>query len=90
MKRRSTRKFFYQHGLNKIAQKIYYLKRHEVFTTIVSKNMKYRELKESMRMVKSQRNNIERNKLIEDCKIISIDKIIKQNGRINNNLKALV
>lgn len=52
--------------------------------------MKYRELKESMRMVKSQRNNIERNTLIEDCKIISIDKIIKQNGRINNNLKALV
>ena len=52
--------------------------------------MKYRELKESMRMVKSQRNNIKRNKLIEDCKIISIDKIIKQNGRNNNNLKALV
>ena len=90
MKRRSTRKIFQLHGLNKIAQKIYYLKSHEVFTTIVSKNMKYRELKESMRMVKSQRNNIERNKLIEDCKIISIDKIIKQNGRNNNNLKALV
>ena len=90
MKRRSTRKFFQLHGLNKIAQKIYYLKSHEVFTTIVSKNMKYRELKESMRMVKSQRNNIERNKLTEDCKITSIDKIIKQNGRINNNLKALV
>ena len=52
--------------------------------------MKYRELKESMRMVKSQRNNIERNKLTEDCKIISIGKIMKQNGRINNNLKALV
>ena len=41
-------------------------------------------------MMKSQRSNIERNKLIEDDKRIGIDEIIKQNERINNNLKSQV
>ena len=40
--------------------------------------------------MKSQRSGIEENKLIEDGKRISIDKIIKQNERINNNLKSQV
>lgn len=41
-------------------------------------------------MIKSQRSNIERNKPIEDGKEISIDEIIRKNGRINNNLKPQV
>ena len=41
-------------------------------------------------MMKSQRSNIERNKLIEDGKRIGIDEIIKQNERIINNLKSQV
>ena len=35
-----------------------------------------RELKESIRMMKSQRSNLERNKLIEDGKSIGIEEII--------------
>ena len=38
-------------------------------------------------MIKSQRSEIERNKPIEDGKKIGADEIIKQNERINNNLK---
>ena len=44
----------------------------------------------SIEMMKIQRSGIEENKLIEDGKRISIDKIIKQNERINNNLKSQV
>ena len=39
---------------------------HEDFTTIINEERNYRELKEGLRMMKSQRSNIERNKLIED------------------------
>ena len=41
-------------------------------------------------MKKSQRSIIERSKLIEDGKKIDIEEIIKQNERINNNLKSQV
>ena len=41
-------------------------------------------------MMKSHRNDIKRNKLIEDVKRIGIDKIIKQNQIIDNNLKSQV
>ena len=60
---------------------------HENFTTIINE---LKELIESIRMMKSQRNDIERNKLIEDGKKIGIDKIIRQNERINYNLKSQV
>ena len=33
-------------------------------------------------MIKSQRSNIQKNKLIEDGKIVEIDEIIKQNKTI--------
>ena len=33
-------------------------------------------------MIKSQRSNIQKNKLIEDGKIVEIDEIIKQNKAI--------
>ena len=48
------------------------------------------KLKENIRMMKSQRSDIERNKMIEGGKIINIGKIIRQNERINNNLKSQV
>ena len=52
---------------------------HEVFTTIINKERSYRELKKSIRMTKSQRSDIVRNKLIEDGERIDVDKIIRQN-----------
>ena len=41
-------------------------------------------------MMKSQRSDIGSNKLIDDGKVIDIDEIIRQNERINNNLKSQV
>ena len=41
-------------------------------------------------MIKSQRNNIENNKIIKGDKIIGIDETITQNWRTNNNLKSQV
>ena len=41
-------------------------------------------------MMKSQRSNVEKNKLIESDKRMGIDEIIKQNERINNNLKSQI
>ena len=41
-------------------------------------------------MTKSQRSDIASNKLIDDGKVIDIDEIIRQNERINNNLKSQV
>ena len=49
---------------------------HENFTTIINDEKNYRELKESIRMMKSQRSDSEKNNLIEEGKRISIDKII--------------
>ena len=39
---------------------------NEDFKTIINDERNYRELKESIRMMKIQRSDIERNKLIED------------------------
>ena len=41
-------------------------------------------------MMKSQRSDTEKNNLIEEVKIICIDKIIKLNEIIINNLKSQV
>ena len=41
-------------------------------------------------MMKSQKSNLERNKLIEDGKRRDIDEIIRQNEIINNNLISKV
>lgn len=43
----------------------------------------HRELNESIRIMKSQRIHIERNRLIGDDKIMGFDEIIKQNERTN-------
>ena len=46
------------------------------------KKKKYRELKESIKMINSQRSDTEKINLIEEGKKIDIDEIIKHNGII--------
>ena len=60
---------------------------HGNFMTIINENKKYRELKESLRMMNSQRNDTEKNDLIEEGKRMSIIGVIKRNEIINNCLK---
>ena len=60
---------------------------HEDLTTIIDEEKKYRGLKESIRMMNSQRSDAERINLIEEGKKIGINKVIKQNEFINNSLK---
>ena len=59
----------------------------EDFMTIINEGKKYRELKESIRMMNSQRSNVEKISLIEEGKKISINEVIKRNEIINNSLK---
>ena len=56
---------------------------HEDFMTIINEEKKYRELKESIRMMNSQRSDAEKINLIEEGKNVGI----KCNQIINNSLK---
>ena len=60
---------------------------HEDFTTIIDEEKKYRGLKESIRMMNSQRSDAERINLIEEGKKIGINEVIKRNEFINKSLK---
>ena len=61
---------------------------HEDFMTIINEEKKYRELKESIRMMNSQRSDVEKNNLIEEGKKKKgINEVIKRNEVINNSLK---
>ena len=60
---------------------------HEDFMTTINEDKKYRELKESIRIMNSQRNDTEKIKLIEEGKKIGINKVIKPNKIIKNSLK---
>ena len=60
---------------------------HEDFEAIIDKEKKYRELKESIRMMNSQRSDAEKINLIEEGKKIGINEVIKRNEIINNSLK---
>ena len=55
---------------------------NEDFMTIINEEKKYRELKESIRMMNSQRSDSEKIDLIEEGRKTDIDKVI------NNNLKS--
>ena len=55
---------------------------------IINDNKKYRELKESIRMINSQRNDTEKNNRIKEGKKIDINEVIKQNEIINKILKS--
>ena len=60
---------------------------HEDFMTILNEEKKYRELKESIRMMNSHRSDAEKVSLIEEGKKIGINEVIKRNEIINNSLK---
>ena len=55
---------------------------------IINDNKQYRELKESIRMINSQRNDTEKNNRIKEGKKIDINEVIKQNEIINKILKS--
>ena len=55
--------------------------------TIVNEEKKYRELKESIRIINSQRNDVEKINLFEEGKKLGINEVIKRNEIINNSLK---
>ena len=60
---------------------------HEDFETIINEEKKYREMKESIRMMNSHRSDAEKVSLIEERKKICINEAIKRNKIINNSLK---
>ena len=60
---------------------------HEDFMTVLNEEKKYRELKESIIMMNSQRSDVEKISLIESGKKICINEVIKRNEIINNSLK---
>ena len=63
---------------------------HEDYETFIDEERNYHEPKGSIRMMKSQRSDTEKNNLTPEGKRIEIDTIIKHNEIINNNFKALI
>ena len=60
---------------------------HEDFVTIINDEKKYRELKERIKTMNSQRSDVEKVILIEEGKEIVINEVIRRNEIINNSLK---
>ena len=60
---------------------------HEDFMTIINEEKKYRELKESIRMMNTQRSDSQKISLIEEGKNIDINEVINRNKIINDRLK---
>ena len=60
----------------------------EDFTATINEDKSYRELKENIRMMKSQRSDTEKNNLIQEDRNIGTDEIISRNEIINNSLKT--
>ena len=60
---------------------------HEDFMTIINEEKKYRELKESIRMMNSQKSDVKKISLIEEGKKTGINEVIKRNEIINKSLK---
>ena len=78
--------------LNSIESKIYEALinneiSHEDFMTILNEEKKYWELKKSIRMMNSQRSDVQKISLIEEGRKIGINEVIKRNEIINNSLK---
>ena len=57
---------------------------------IIKEERHYRELKESIRIMNSQRSNAENINLIEEGTKIGIDEVIKHYEIINNSLKSQI
>ena len=60
---------------------------HEDFMTILNEEKKYRELKESIRMMNGQRSDAKKISLIEEGKKIGINEVIKRYEIIDNSFK---
>ena len=60
---------------------------HKNFETIINKEKKYWELKESIGMMNSQSSDAEKVSLIEEGRKIGINEVIRHNETINNSLK---
>ena len=60
---------------------------NEDLMTILNEEKKYRGLKESIRMMNSQRSDVEKITLTKEGKKIGINEVIKRNEIINNSLK---
>ena len=60
---------------------------HEDLETNINEEKKYRELKESITMMNSQRSDAEKVNLIKEGKKIGINEVIKRNEIINKSLK---
>ena len=60
---------------------------NEDFETITNEEKKYRELKESMRMMNNHRSDVEKDSSIKEGKKIGINEVIKRSEIINNSLK---
>ena len=76
---------------NKISEKL--IKNeisHADFLTIINEEINYREVKESLKVMKIPRIDTEKIILIEKGKNIGIDKIIKRNESINNILQPQI
>ena len=61
--------------------------KHEDFTKIIDEEKRYRELKQSIRMMNCQRSDAEKVNLIEEGKKIGISEVINRNEIVNNSLK---
>ena len=59
----------------------------EDFMTIINEEKKYGELKKGIRMMNSQRSDVEKIPLIKEDKKIGFNELIKSNKIINNSLK---
>ena len=59
----------------------------EDFEIVINEEKKNRELKESSRMMNSQRSDAQKVNLIEDGRKIGINEVIRRNAIINNSLK---
>ena len=73
-----------RHKLNNIESKVSEALKnnevsHEDFMIIINEEKKYRELKESIRMINSQRSGTEKNDLIKEGKKIGINEVIRRN-----------
>ena len=58
---------------------------YEDLVTIMNEENKYWELKESIRMMNSQRSDVEKVSLIEEGKKLSINEVVKHDEVINNS-----
>ena len=60
---------------------------HENVMKIINEEKNYRELKQSIRMMNSQRSDTEKINFIEKGKKIGINEVMKRNEIINNSLE---